>query len=180
VTIAMAIEDVDAGRPEILSREQFEIFYARTARALRSYICRVAANPSIADDILQESYIRLLSAPAMLEGPRKSYLYRTATNLITDHYRAQSRHRRWWQLTAPRAEAADTKVELSSDMERLFTQVSEQERALLWLAYVEGEGHREIAEILGLKEKSVKVLLFRARRKMETILTSHGFEASHE
>ncbi|MBZ5621791.1 MAG: RNA polymerase sigma factor [Acidobacteriia bacterium] len=180
MTIAMAMERVEAGRAEPLSREQFEVFYGRTARALRSYICRVAANPAIADDILQESYIRLLSAPPMLDGPRKSYLYRTATNLVTDYHRAQSRQRRWWQLTPRRAEAADSTVELSSDMERLFARVTEQERALLWLAYVEGEGHREIAEILGLKEKSVKVLLFRARRKMEEILKSHGFEASHE
>lgn len=176
----MAMEQIDAGRPEILTREQFEIFYGRTARALRSYIARVAANPSLADDILQESYIRLLSAPPMLDGPRKSYLYRTATNLITDYHRAQSRQRHWWQLTPKREEAVDSTMELSSDMERLFVQISEQERALLWLAYVEGEGHREIAEILGLKEKSVKVLLFRARRKMEGVLTSHGFGASHE
>jgi RNA polymerase sigma-70 factor (ECF subfamily) len=180
VTIAMAMEQIDAGRPEMLTRGQFEVFYGRTAPTLRSYISRVAANPSIVDDILQESYIRMLSAPPMLDGPRKSYLYRTATNLITDYYRAQSRQRHWWQLTARRAEAVDSTTELSSDMERLFAQVSEQERALLWLAYVEGEGHREIAEILGLKEKSVKVLLFRARRKMEVILTRHGFGASHE
>jgi RNA polymerase sigma-70 factor (ECF subfamily) len=180
VTSAIAMEPVAAGRAETLSHEQFEVFYGRTAHALRSYICRVAGNPALADDILQESYIRLLSAPAMLDAQRKSYLYRTATNLVTDHHRAQSRRRRWWQLTPPRQEAADSPVELSTDMERLFALVSSQERALLWLAYVEGEGHSEIAEILGLREKSVKVLLFRARRKMETILKDHGFEAGYE
>src|ERR1051325_8942047 len=112
----MAMEQIDAERPEMLTREQFEIFYGRTAPKLRSYIARVAANPSIADDILQEAYIRLLSAPPMLDGPRKSYLYRTATNLVTDHHRAQSRQRRWWQLTPQRAEAVDSTTELSSDM----------------------------------------------------------------
>lgn len=162
-----------------LSREQFGEFYAATARALRSYICRVAGNAAIADDIVQESYIRLLSAPPMLEAPRKQYLYRTATNLITDWRRAQTRSRWWWLLSPRREEAAQPGVELSSDFERLFAYVSPQDRALLWLAYVEGASHREIAEVLGLKEKSVKVLLFRARRKMETILKEHGFEASH-
>lgn len=174
------MEPVAAGRADTLSHEQFESFYGRTVRALRSYICRVAGNAALADDILQESYIRLLSAPAMLDGQRKSYLYRTATNLVTDHHRAETRRHRWWELTPRPEEAADSRVELSSDLERLFAQVSAQERALLWLAYVEGEGHREIAEILGLREKSVKVLLFRARRKMEAILRNHGFEASHE
>jgi RNA polymerase sigma-70 factor, ECF subfamily len=185
VTIATSMEQAmehaaHAGRAETLSREQFELFYAQTARALRSYICRVAGNATLADDILQESYVRLLSAPPMLEAQRKSYLYRTATNQVIDHHRAQTRHRRWWQLTPRREEALDSRVDLPPDMERLFALATGQERALLWLAYVEGEDHREIAGILGLKESSVKVLLFRARRKMEEILKRHGFEGSHE
>ncbi len=174
------MEHAGAGRAQTLSREQFELFYSRTARALRSYVCRVAANDALADDILQESYIRLLSAPPMADAQRKSYLYRTATNLAVDHHRAQGRQRRWWQLAPRREEAASSRVELSSDMERLFTRIDSQARALLWLAYVEGADHREIAAILGLKEKSVKVLLYRARRKMEEILKRNGFEASHE
>src|SRR5437868_6363739 len=134
----MAIDRVgERARAETLNREQFEVFYARTAPALRSYISRVAANSTLADDLLHESYIRLLNAPAMLEGQRKSYLYRTATNLITDYHRSQARRRRWWDLFPRRQEAADSQVELSSDMERLFSQVSDRDRALLWLAYVE-------------------------------------------
>jgi len=180
VTVAGAMDNTPAGCAERLGRQEFERFYASTARALRSYICRVAANASLADDILQESYVRLLNAPPLPESQLKSYLYRTATNLITDHHRAQERHRRWWQLRSRPQEAADSRVELSSDMERLFARISRQERALLWLAYVEGEDHRQIAAILKLKESSIKVLLYRARRKMETILKEHGFEASYE
>ena len=131
------------------------------------------------DDILQESYVRLLNAPPLLDAQRKSYLYRTATNLIADHRRLESRQRRWWSLTPRRQEAEGSRVELSSDMEQLFGRIGERERALLWLAYVEGADHHEIAQVLQLKEKSVKVLLYRARRKMEAILKEHGFEASH-
>jgi DNA-directed RNA polymerase specialized sigma24 family protein len=39
-----------------------------------------------------------------------------------------------------------------------------------------GRRSREIAAVLGVKEKSVKVLLYRARVKMEKILREHGFE----
>ena len=41
-----------------------------------------------------------------------------------------------------------------------------RERALLWLAYAQGHAHAEIAETLGVKTGSVKLLLFRARRKL--------------
>jgi RNA polymerase sigma factor (sigma-70 family) len=148
-------------------------------RALRSYISRVASNETVADDILQESYIRLLNAPPMREGQRKSYLYRVATNLVMDYRRAQSRQRKWWQHFARLEQSTDARLDLVSDMHQLFAQISVQERALLWLAYVEGAEHREIAEILRLREKSVKVLLYRARRKMETILRKHGFELGY-
>ena len=45
---------------------------------------------------------------------------------------------------------------------------------LLWLAYVEGFDHREIALALRVNQKSVRVLLFRARKKLAGILTSQG------
>jgi RNA polymerase sigma-70 factor (ECF subfamily) len=45
-----------------------------------------------------------------------------------------------------------------------------RERALLWLAYAQGSSHREIADVLGLKAGSIKLLLFRARRKLAAML----------
>jgi RNA polymerase sigma factor (sigma-70 family) len=171
--------DSEMGRAEDLGPEQFEEFYAATRRALRSYVCRVASNETIADDILQESYIRLLSAPPMQEAQRKSYLYRVATNLIMDYRRAETRRQRWWQQSDAVERSTDARLDLASDMHHLFTWISVQERSLLWLAYVEGLEHREIAEILDLKEKSVRVLLHRAKYKMQGILSRHGFEGSH-
>ena len=177
---SMGMDYAEMGRTEELSPEQFEKFYAATMRALRSYICRITSNEAIADDILQESYIRLLSAPPMQEAQRKSYLYRVATNLIMDHHRAESRQRHWWQRSVAPDQSTDARLDLTPDMHHLFARINIQERSLLWLAYVEGAEHREIAEILHVKEKSVRVLLHRARRKMEAILRKHGFEGSHE
>jgi RNA polymerase sigma-70 factor (ECF subfamily) len=42
----------------------------------------------------------------------------------------------------------------------------------LWLAYAQGSSHKEIAESLGLRAGSVKLLLFRARRRLAALLTS--------
>jgi RNA polymerase sigma-70 factor (ECF subfamily) len=171
----MAIDAARASAAEVLSREQFDLFYRATAATLRSYICRVSGNSTTADDILQEAYVRLLNVSLAPEA-RKSYLYRTATNLIIDQRRAQARRERWTWLMGRRAQAAESQVELTSDMDRLFAQISQRERAMLWLAYVDGADHQEIAAILGLRPASVKVLLFRARRKMESILRKHGYE----
>jgi RNA polymerase sigma-70 factor, ECF subfamily len=162
-----SMDFVTTERAEALDRQQFEEFYNHTAPDLRTYIKRVAGSESGADDILQESYLRLLSAPQLTASAQKSYLYRIATNLIMDYHRANSRERLWRSDASRRADFVESGVELGADLQRLFAQVKPRERALLWLAYVEQAEHREIPRIIGLAQGSVKVLLSRARAKME-------------
>jgi len=45
-----------------------------------------------------------------------------------------------------------------------------RQRTLLWLAYVQGLTHEEIAAHLGLHAASIKLLLFRARRRLAGLL----------
>jgi RNA polymerase sigma-70 factor (ECF subfamily) len=57
-----------------------------------------------------------------------------------------------------------------------FAQLTSRERALLWLAYVEGNSHDDIAAALGLGRRSIKVLLFRARRRLSELLKARGLD----
>jgi RNA polymerase sigma-70 factor (ECF subfamily) len=61
-------------------------------------------------------------------------------------------------------------------VERCLRELKPRERALLWLAHVEGADHREIAAVLGVAEPSVRVLLFRARRRLAAVLEKRGLE----
>ena len=45
-----------------------------------------------------------------------------------------------------------------------------REREMLWLAYAQGSSHRDIAGTVGVKVASVRLLLFRARRKLADLL----------
>jgi len=51
-----------------------------------------------------------------------------------------------------------------------MAQMRPRDRQILWLAHAEGYSHREIAEITGLGAASVRLLLFRARRRMAELL----------
>ena len=64
------------------------------------------------------------------------------------------------------------------DVARSFGQLAPRERAMLWLAYVEGSGHEEIAQSLGVRTGSMKVLLFRARRKLRDLLSKERGQGS--
>jgi len=68
------------------------------------------------------------------------------------------------------AEHLESHTVLAAAMERM----KPRERQLLWLAYAECASHHEIAEITGLRTASIRLLLFRARRKMARILRQRG------
>ena len=154
----------------------FEKFYERTARPLWSYISRISGSPTLADDIVQETFLRSLRSPLKEndDAANKSYVYKIATNLVYDHFRKTRRENKWriFSTPEPMYEIGYETLEEETDMMRVFHNLKPQERALLWLAYVEGYEHREIAAVLNLSVASIKVLLFRARRRLAKLLES--------
>ncbi len=154
----------------------FRAVHAQTAQRLRAFLISALKDPALAGDLLQEAYIRLLRAElkdANIQQIR-SYLYKTALSLIADHGRKSTRQRRLRErLPAP--EPHRPRPELGIDMQRLFDKLAPKQQALLWLAYVEGASHREIAGALRMRESGVRVALFRARGKMARMLEEHGW-----
>jgi RNA polymerase sigma-70 factor (ECF subfamily) len=115
----------------------------------------------------------------MDEAARKAYLFKTATNLLRDRWRRLRREKHWWELS-PVIDSVHQNFNLAMDMATVFDALSAQDRALLWLAHVEELSHREIGIVLGVKEQSVKVMVFRAREKARVLLEKAGFRGSHE
>lgn len=155
-------------------RDEFAAFYQRTARTLRGYLGRVLRDDTRADDLLQESYLRLMRAaidPATGFAYRRNYLYRIATNLIHDHYRS---HRREGEMPED-IHAAPEPVGLRHDLHDALDAISARDRQILWLAYAERFSHREIAELTGLKEQSLRPMLLRARARLAAELRQRGY-----
>jgi RNA polymerase sigma-70 factor (ECF subfamily) len=155
----------------------FRIFYLETAPSLQGYLRKTCGNASLAEDILQEAFYRFLRAdlPDMDLPQRKAYLFKIATSIVIDHWRREKREKFWKNLwTAPEAQRQEHKRD---DVSRALSKLKPAERALLWLAYVEGFEHREIASTLGLKEKSIRVMLFRARKNLARMLgrSTHNY-----
>jgi RNA polymerase sigma factor, sigma-70 family len=156
-----------------MTAPEFEDFYQRHSSALWGYIRRMCGEASAADDLFQKTFFNFLGAevPVSDENQQKAYIFRIATNVVFDHFRSE-RPRGEWQ--PPPVAPGDRAAILRTDMERMFRRLNPQERALLWLAHVEGYDHREIATILNLKENSIRVLLFRARKRLAAVMRQHG------
>lgn len=158
-----------------MDEEAFRAFYDRTARGLWAYLSRITGDRQLADDLVQEAYYRFLRAGRNYESEshRRNSLFHIATNLVRDLRRRpaplqllESAEHKALQVDADLADRTTDRADLSRAMARL----KPRERELLWLAYAQGESHKDIAETLGLKTGSIKLLLFRARRKLAGLL----------
>ena len=173
-----AIPNVEAraiSRPDELPMDSdaFAGFYQRSAPALRAYLVRVSGNAALADDLMQESYLRFLCAsrPEGGEVNYRRYLFRIATNLLRDHWRKP--------LAACIEDVPErflaardglSRIDSQAILDPAMARMRPRERQLLWLAHAEGYSHREIAEITGLNAAGIRLLLFRARRKIARLL----------
>lgn len=153
-----------------MDNEAFAGFYERTARPLWSYLARVSGDPALADDLMQESFVRFLTAAHPNDGEvsARRYLFRIGTNLLRDHWR-KPRTTSIDEVPEERFAAVD-QPPVHSELGPVLALLRPRDRQLLWLAYAEGYTHREIAEVTGLASASIRLLLFRARRRMADML----------
>jgi RNA polymerase sigma-70 factor, ECF subfamily len=164
-----------AGAP--MDSEEFAAFYGRSARPLWAYLARVSGDAALADDLMQESFVRFLSAssPADGEVEARRYLFRIATNLLKDYWRKPKASS---LEDVPEARLAATHQVEELDRQALLipalAKLKPHERQMLWLAHAEEYSHREIAEIMGYPSASIRLLLFRARKKLGRLLREEG------
>jgi RNA polymerase sigma-70 factor (ECF subfamily) len=155
-----------------MDEHAFQLFYSETARPLRAYVARVLGDVNQADDIVQESFLKVLRLPEAPDDPRqlRPLLFRIASNLVNDDWRRRRRATKAADAHTFESNRPIPDMALRLDMIRVFQQLNMQQRQMMWLAHVEGADHREIAAALGLREGSVRVLLHRARRKLASLL----------
>ncbi|HXR38566.1 MAG TPA: sigma-70 family RNA polymerase sigma factor [Terracidiphilus sp.] len=165
----------------LMDSDAFAGFYQRSARPLWAYLARVSTDPALADDLMQESFVRFLCASrpelSLAEGEvaARRYLFRIASNLLRDHWRRPvsasiEELPEEFFAAADRSAQADSQAILGPAL----AQMRPRDRQILWLAHAEGYSHREIAQITGLASASIRLLLFRARRRIARILMAQG------
>jgi RNA polymerase sigma-70 factor (ECF subfamily) len=163
--VSLVLGDAQTGA---LDEASFRVLYDATSQPIRAYLLHVCRRPDVADDLLQETYCRYLMhrRTDMDESQTRSYLFRIATNLIHDRGRSRVES----MLADIPEQGRAPNIETRLDVRSTLRQLKPRERELLWLAYVEGMNHEEIAAATGLRALSIKILLFRARRKAAHLL----------
>ncbi len=156
-----------AGR---LDEAAFTAFYEAVAPRLWKYAWFACRDRAAADDLVQECFARVLAARFAPESDEHltRYLFKTATHLLHDRHRRRlppTTPLEEWDAPSPEADPAGR-----IDLERALAALRPRERELLYLAHFEALDHRAIAGLVGARPASIRVMLFRARRRLARAL----------
>ncbi len=140
--------------------------------ALYRYLHRLTGDPDVAEDVAQESFVRLLRH-SLPEEEARPWLFTVATNLVRDRARKRQRHLRLSEAVPgpTRRERPDVSTERADEIRRVrmaLDEVPERDRTLL-LMREEGFKYDEIAHAVGVAPGSVGTLLARALRRFADV-----------
>ena len=161
--------------------DAFEYLVLKFRRPMLSYMYRMARNSSVAEELVQEVFLRVYRSRATYNAEAKfsTWLYRIATNLAVNHARDTKHEKPELAVnldepdsetgqapdladSAPSAEQTLLRRERLAAIRQHVQNLPERQRMAVLMHKYQGLDYRQIAEVLKLSESATKSLLFRA------------------
>ena len=131
-------------------------------------------NKADAEDITQNVFLKYITAGKSFnsEEHRKAWLLRVVVNCTKDYVKSAYYRRRTDLEKLPETAVPDQclKSEDTEELSRALQQLPEKYRVPIHLFYYEDMSIIQISGVLNIKESAVKTRLFRARKRLKTIL----------
>lgn len=186
--VSLAKDGVDEAYRELIRRYERPVF---------SLVFRMVRNRELAEDLAQETFIKVLNAIQSYRPEFKfsSWVFKIANNAAIDHLRKReldtlslegSPHADTPELIEATAlqigERGENQLdevanrELGGTIEEAIAKLRPEYRSCILLRHVEGRSYEEIAEMLNLPLGTVKTYIHRARNELRILLREVRFE----
>jgi RNA polymerase sigma-70 factor, ECF subfamily len=159
----------------------FDYLVAKFRRPMVSFMYRMARNPSVAEELAQEVFLRIYRSRETYSADAKftTWLYRVAGNLAVNHAR-DTRHERPENTVvldepdeetgmtvdvadnAPSAEQRLLRRERLAAIRRHVQELPDRQRQAVIMHKYQEMDYKQIADVLHISESATKSLLFRA------------------
>lgn len=136
--------------------------------ALREKCRRMLRDPQEADDVAQETFVRLWKSNLAGDDARQvtAWIYKTSTRVAIDRIRASATRQRL--APAPEETSGDmtTHMQVKASLDRLAREMPADELELVLLQHWDGLTQMEIAEVTGRSERTVRRMLKRSEERL--------------
>lgn len=148
---------------------------------------RMTGNASLAEEATAQVFVKLWSKSGQWRGDSAAttWIYQLATRTILDTLRAQNR---WWRRrrsiddswgsgcdASEELQRTDEAAALTDCLQRAMRELSAEDRALVQLYYFEELPLAELETVLGAGTDVLKMRLYRARKRLRSVLEANGF-----
>ncbi len=162
----------------------FDELYRRYNREVYAYCLAILRDKDLTSDIFQTTFMTVVQKAEQFknDGNFKGWLFRIARNYCL---KAKRQKATFCDLELADTLAADS--EPGEDDSRspaallaALHQLADDYREPLHLHYFGGHSYEEVADIMNISLSLVKVRIYRAKKKLKSILTSHPPEGAYD
>lgn len=179
---------------ELLSRaacdpEAFGILYDFYFPKIYNYVRYRVLNPDLTDDLTSKTFEKAFAkirGYSFGQGNFSGWLFAIAHNVVVDYYRVLGRQKNVSLEAAnelisfaPGPEEAAISADFRAILNEALKVLGSRERNIIALKFTAGMTNRKIAELTGISESNVGVILYRTLLQLRTVLKSLGVNA-HE
>ncbi len=168
-----------------MQKQLLQKLYIKYQKEIYLYLFSLCRNRDIAEDLMQETFLKALLSLKDEHTNMRAWLYTVARNL---YFNYRNRERR----NVPLEEIGDTLCDeegvnllnqlFADERLRLLYQalqhIGEQKREILTLQYYGGLSQKEIAVLLKISPENVRVLAHRGKRELKKYMEAKGYDIS--
>jgi RNA polymerase sigma-70 factor, ECF subfamily len=167
-----------------LDEEALTAIFDQFAPAIYKYTLRLCHDQIVADNIVGDVFAQLLEQFGQGKGPRtnlRSYLYQTAYHLVVDRSR-DNQHNAPLEVAmstyaggqfAPTQSQIEERVMMEALISAMNTELTEDQRHVIILRFLEDFSLKETAEIIGKEVNNIKVIQNRGIAKLRKAMGIH-------
>ena len=159
-------------------------FFARYHMRLYRYLVRLTRNDALAEDLVNEVFLNVWRKADGFQGKSavSSWLFSIAHNRAISELRKRTEETLDEAAAAEVEDDADTpeavtmKADKAEAIRHCLDRLSVDHREVIDLAYYQDKSVKEIADIVGVPENTVKTRMFHARQKLSVLMREAGID----